>query len=65
MPAAGEYVADGAAVQAAWALSGARPAWELALDDRREPATVPQIRRAYATRATFGTDSTISTTQGA
>ena len=27
VPAPGEYVADGAAVQAAWALSGTRPAW--------------------------------------
>jgi xylulokinase len=27
VPAPGEYVADGAAVQAAWALSGTRPVW--------------------------------------
>jgi xylulokinase len=31
VPEPGEYVADGAAVQAAWALSGSRPSWEVSL----------------------------------
>ncbi|MFZ4893800.1 xylulokinase [Plantibacter sp. Mn2098] len=61
VPSAGEYVADGAAAQAAWALTGRRPSWTLARDDRRAPATVPGIRARYASRATIGTDSTIST----
>jgi len=53
VPAPGEYVANGAAVQAAWALTGERPEWtvdaapELAVDTR------PVIREQYA-RATAG-----------
>lgn len=31
IPEPGEYVADGAAVQAAWALTGERPAWTVAI----------------------------------
>jgi xylulokinase len=41
VPAPGEYVADGAAVQAAWALTGERPLWPLQID--AEP--VPDHRR--------------------
>src|SRR5690606_2524666 len=49
VPAAGEYVALGAARQAAWALRGSRPDWvvsSLALPR----ATVPSIRQQYAQR---------------
>ena len=54
VPPAGEYVADGAARQAAWALSGADdpPRWttDPAAEVRREPSTDgtgPQIRERY------------------
>jgi Sugar (pentulose and hexulose) kinases len=48
VPAPGEYVADGAAAQAAWTLTGARPRWPLALV--AEPASDyrPVIREQYA-----------------
>jgi len=48
VPAPGEYVADGAAVQAAWALTGARPEWRISL--AAEPAIDfrPVIRSQYA-----------------
>jgi len=47
VPQPGEYVALGAAVQAAWALTGARPEWELPVS--AEPAVDfrPGIRAAY------------------
>jgi xylulokinase len=50
VPKPGEYVALGAAVQAAWALGGSRPAWPIAIS--AEPATDPhpEIRAAYAGR---------------
>lgn len=50
VPPPGEYVADGAARQAAWALLGGAepPAWVLAGEIEREPAPVPGIREAYA-----------------
>jgi xylulokinase len=50
VPPPGEYVADGAARQAAWAqLGGAEPpAWVLAGEVVRDPAPVPSIREAYA-----------------
>ncbi|WP_218712116.1 xylulokinase [Arthrobacter sp. BF1] len=47
VPAPGEYVARGAAVQAAWALSGARPAWELDLDAEPTADYRPVIREQY------------------
>lgn len=47
VPAPGEYVARGAAVQAAWALSGARPAWELDLEAAPPPDHRPVIREQY------------------
>ncbi len=37
IPTPGEYVARGAAVQAAWALTGTRPGWDVALDATPEP----------------------------
>ena len=51
IPTPGEYVADGAARQAAWALSGASsaPAWNLgASGSRFMPAQVSAVREAYA-----------------
>jgi xylulokinase len=50
VPPPGEYVADGAARQAAWALLGGAeaPAWELAGEIVGDPQPVPAIREAYA-----------------
>jgi xylulokinase len=50
VPPPAEYVADGAARQAAWAHLGGDepPAWLLAGEVVREPAPVPAIREAYA-----------------
>ncbi|XAS67544.1 FGGY family carbohydrate kinase [Micrococcaceae bacterium Sec5.7] len=47
IPSPGEYVARGAAVQAAWALTGTRPAWDLALDATPEPDFHPSIGENY------------------
>ena len=51
VPAPGEYVALGAAAQAAWTLGGERPQWELPIV--AEPAVDfrPVIRQQYAARA--------------
>lgn len=51
VPAPGEYVADGAARQAAWALTGTRPAWPVGIVDEFPLDTRPVIRRQYAVRA--------------
>jgi xylulokinase len=48
VPAPGEYVAHGAAVQAAWVLSGERPSWRLELVAEPEPDFHPEIRERYA-----------------
>lgn len=50
VPPPGEYVADGAARQAAWALLGGAeaPAWQLAGEIVRDPQPVPAIREAYS-----------------
>ncbi|GAA0352206.1 xylulokinase [Actinoallomurus spadix] len=50
VPPTGEYVAEGAAVQAAWALSGAAepPRWERAGLETYEADAVPAIRERYA-----------------
>jgi len=50
VPAAGEYVADGAARQAAWVLSGESgpPHWATGPIDVFEAATAPQVRSRYA-----------------
>jgi xylulokinase len=49
-PAPGEYVADGAARQAAWVLSGAPqpPAWSLGDVETYEAPAAPVIREQYA-----------------
>jgi xylulokinase len=50
VPDPGEYVADGAARQAAWVLSGGRtpPAWPNAGHRRHEAAPQPAVRARYA-----------------
>lgn len=48
VPAPGEYVARGAAVQATWALNGARPDWELDLEAAPPPDHRPVIREQYS-----------------
>lgn len=53
MPAPGEYVAAGAARQAAWALSGADapPRWEVGVEasaDPTDPARGAEVRERYA-----------------
>ncbi|MFE4833340.1 xylulokinase [Arthrobacter sp. NPDC056691] len=47
VPSPGEYVARGAAVQAAWALTGERPDWRVALDSAPEPDFRPSIAEQY------------------
>lgn len=48
VPAPGEYVADGAAVQAAWALTGERPSWAVQVISEPTPDHQPVIREQYA-----------------
>ncbi|NHC46278.1 xylulokinase [Motilibacter aurantiacus] len=50
VPPPGEYVADGAARQAAWVLSGAAeaPAWERAGTETYEAEPTPFVRERYA-----------------
>jgi xylulokinase len=55
IPEPGEYVAAGAAVQAAWALTGSRPNWPLAIFAAPAQDVKPDIRKAYArAQATYG-----------
>jgi xylulokinase len=50
VPEAGEYVADGAARQAAWLLAGGEqpPTWKLGATDRYEADPQPTVRDRYA-----------------
>ncbi|MBX3092272.1 MAG: xylulose kinase, partial [Cryobacterium sp.] len=48
VPAPGEYVARGAAVQAAWALTGTRPNWPVDLAAEPHLDFRPIIRAQYA-----------------
>lgn len=48
VPAAGEYVADGAARQAAWALAGARPSWPVEIVDSPAHDSRAVIGQQYA-----------------
>ncbi len=50
VPQPGEYVADGAARQAAWVLAGGEtpPAWELSTVESYEADPVPAVRERYA-----------------
>ncbi len=48
VPEPGEYVALGAAAQAAWVLSGSRPEWPVAISAEPAPDPHPAIRTRYA-----------------
>ncbi len=50
VPTPGEYVALGAAVQAAWALTGQRPVWPVATVAEPAPDFRPIIREQYSAR---------------
>jgi xylulokinase len=50
VPQPGEYVAIGAAVQAAWALTGTRPAWEVPIFAAPDSDFQPIIRKQYLER---------------
>ncbi|MGL3149516.1 xylulokinase [Microbacterium sp. A82] len=50
VPAPGEYVAMGAAIQAAWGLTGTVPTWSVAITARVDAQTQPIIREQYAAR---------------
>ncbi|MBB5633464.1 xylulokinase [Cryobacterium mesophilum] len=50
VPTPGEYVAGGAAAQAAWALTGERPTWEVTIASRPASDHRPVIRAQYASR---------------
>lgn len=58
VPAPGEYVADGAARQAAWVLSGdpEPPVWPLASLETYEGTPTPGLRERYAEAATWFID---------
>jgi xylulokinase len=47
VPMPGEYVAMGAAAQAAWVLSGARPTWAVETAGKPAVDTRPEILEAY------------------
>ncbi len=51
VPQPGEYVALGAAAQAAWALTGLRPSWPVAVVSSPAPDTREVIRAHYAARS--------------
>ena len=60
VPEPGEYVADGAARQAAWVLTGERPHWQLDVATTFDADPAPAVRERYAevreltaTRPTF------------
>lgn len=48
VPIPGEYVADGAARQAAWTLTGKLPEWDTGAAETFDTAPVPAIRERYA-----------------
>jgi xylulokinase len=48
VPAISEYVAEGAAIQAAWALTGSRPDWKIKTTKLAPAGVVPEIRTNYA-----------------
>ncbi|MEO0060707.1 MAG: xylulokinase, partial [Actinomycetota bacterium] len=48
VPAISEYVAEGAAIQAAWALTGNRPDWKITTTKLSAAQIVPEIRTNYA-----------------
>ncbi|MGI9822717.1 xylulokinase [Agromyces sp. Marseille-Q5079] len=58
VPAPGEYVADGAARQAAWALTGQRPAWPIEVVETLPSDHRGAIRERYARASAGRIDST-------
>ena len=54
VPEPGEYVADGAARQAAWALSGSRPRWGLSTSASFDPEPRPGIGARYRAAQALG-----------
>ena len=48
VPEISEYVAEGAAIQAAWALTGTRPDWQINTSKLPDIKVVPEIRTNYA-----------------
>ena len=50
LPEPGEYVADGAARQAAWVLTGELPTWETSPSTATSAPPAPEVRAAYAAR---------------
>ncbi|TFD20822.1 hypothetical protein E3T32_07965 [Cryobacterium sp. TMT2-23] len=52
VPTPGEYVADGAAAQAAWTLTGHRPVWPVSLAAEPESDFRPVIRAQYVAHRT-------------
>jgi xylulokinase len=54
VPSPGEYVADGAARQAAWALTGGHPRWEVAIRSSAEASPVPAIAERYRAAQQLG-----------
>ncbi|GAA0965468.1 xylulokinase [Frigoribacterium faeni] len=54
VPSPGEYVADGAARQAAWALSGTRPRWGLSTSASFDPEPQPAISARYREAQALG-----------
>jgi xylulokinase len=57
VPRPGEYVAEGAAVQAAWVLTGERPRWAVETIAEPEPDHHPEIRERYARYAAAVADA--------
>ena len=51
LPVPGEYVAEGAAVQAAWAVTGERPEWPIEISAQYEPAVNAEVMKAYLEQA--------------
>ena len=49
VPPAGEYVADGAAKQAAWALLGQMPTWDLGKVSQHQSQATPHVMDKYRT----------------
>ena len=49
VPPAGEYVADGAAKQAAWALLGEMPTWDLGNVAHHQSPPTPEVMEKYRT----------------
>ncbi|NRD27907.1 xylulose kinase [Frigoribacterium sp. VKM Ac-2836] len=54
VPEPGEYVADGAARQAGWALSGTRPSWAAATSASFEPDLRPAVGERYRAAQALG-----------